>query len=72
MAGRGVHDAIPAEMAVRLDIERALSDADVLAFIDCLDDQFLPLLAEGGVQETDKAWRTIHRCLTDAQARGFP
>jgi hypothetical protein len=65
VAGRGVHYAITAEMAARIDPERPHSNADVLAFIDYLDAQFTPLLAEGWVQETDKAWDPIHRCLTD-------
>lgn len=65
MAGRGVHYAITSEMAARIDPERPHSDADVLAFIDYLDDHFTALGAEGWIQETDKAWDPIHRCLTD-------
>jgi hypothetical protein len=52
-------------MAARIDPERPHCNADVVAFIDYLDAQFRSLLAEGWVQETDKAWDPIHRCLTD-------
>jgi hypothetical protein len=65
VAGRGVHYAIPADVAARLDPERPHTSADVVAFLDYLDDQFHTLRAEGWVQETDKAWDAIHRCLTD-------
>jgi hypothetical protein len=67
MAGRGVHYAITPEMADRIDPGRPHSNADVLAFIDYLDAHFTRLLAEGRVQETDKAWEAIHRCLTDGK-----
>jgi hypothetical protein len=65
MAARGVHFAIPAEIAARLDPERPHTNEDVVAFIDFLDDHFQELQAGGWMQETDKAWDAIHRCLTD-------
>jgi Domain of unknown function (DUF1877) len=65
MVARGVHYAITTKMAARLDPERPHTNADVLAFIDFLDGQFHALLPEGWVQETDKAWDAIHRCMTD-------
>jgi hypothetical protein len=52
-------------MAARLDPDRPHTNADVVAFLDYLDDQFHALLADGWVQETDKSWDAIHRCLTD-------
>jgi hypothetical protein len=52
-------------MAARLHPERPQSNGDVIAFIDYLDSQFEALLAEGWVQESDKSWDAIHRCLTD-------
>jgi hypothetical protein len=52
-------------MAARLDPDQPHTNADVVAFLDYLDSQFDTLLAEGWVQETDKAWDAIHRCLTD-------
>ena len=54
-------------MAARIDPERPHSNADVRGFIDYLDDYFTPLQAEGWVQETDKSWGAIHRCLTDGK-----
>jgi hypothetical protein len=67
MACLGVHFAITAEMAARLNYNRAPSTADVVAFIEYLERQFNTLLAEGWVEMTDKAWDGIHRCLTDGK-----
>jgi hypothetical protein len=56
-------------MAAGLDPERPHTNADVRAFIEYLDGQFPALMAQGWVQETDKAWDAIHRCLTDGTLR---
>jgi hypothetical protein len=52
-------------MAMRLDPERPHTNENVIAFINFLEDHFQELQTDGGVQETDKAWDAIHRCLTD-------
>jgi hypothetical protein len=67
MTALGAHFALTPEMASRLDRNRRHTNADVIAFLQHLDSQFHALLAEGWVQETDKAWDGIHRCLTDGK-----
>jgi hypothetical protein len=67
MACLGVHFAITAEVAARLNRDRPPSPADVVAFIEYLDSQFNALLVEGWVEMTDKAWDGIHRCLTNGK-----
>jgi hypothetical protein len=67
MVALGVHFAMTTEMAARLSLNRPHTNADVIAFIEYLDSQFHALHAEGWVQETEKAWDGIHRCLSDGK-----
>jgi hypothetical protein len=67
MACLGVHFAITAEVAARLNRDRPPAPGDVVAFLESLDRQFDTLLAQGWVEMTDKAWDGIHRSLTDGK-----
>jgi hypothetical protein len=68
--GRGVHYAIPAEWVEPIHPDRGHTPEQVGAFIDLLDGHFEGLRAAGWVQETDKAWHLIHRCLTGGSLDG--
>jgi hypothetical protein len=70
VAGRGVHYAIPADWVDPIHPDRGPTPERVRAFIDYLDDHFEELQLAGWVQETDKAWHLIHRCLTDGSLDG--
>ncbi|HEV3260399.1 MAG TPA: YfbM family protein [Gemmataceae bacterium] len=68
MACRGVHFALTAEQASRLMDTPGMDNDGLLAFVEEIeegpngegwDDEW--------VQETDKSWDAIHRCLTDGQ-----
>jgi hypothetical protein len=65
MACLGVHFAITADVAARLNRDYPPTNADVVAFLEYVGRQFDALLAEGWVEMTDKAWDGIHRSLTD-------
>jgi hypothetical protein len=65
MSCRGVHFALTEEQASRLMDTPGMDDDGLLAFVEELeegpDGQGWD---EEWVQETDKAWEAIHRCLT--------
>ena len=65
MSGRGVHFALTAEQASWLMDNPGLDDDTLLAFVEELEEG---PNGEGWdsewVQETDKSWEAIHRCLT--------
>ena len=60
MTGRGVHFALRPEQAERL--VTLATDEDLLDFIT---EHVEAEWDEDWLQETDKAWDAIHRCLTD-------
>src|SRR5438876_2171805 len=66
MSCRGVHFALTAEQAARFMELPNGDDESLLAFVEELEEGSD---GEGWeaewVQETDKAWDAIHRCLTD-------
>jgi hypothetical protein len=65
MAARGVHFALTAEQESRLMDTPGMDDEGLLAFVEELEEG---PDGEGWdadwVQETDKSWEAIHRCLT--------
>jgi hypothetical protein len=68
MACRGVHFALTDEQASRLMDTPGMDDEHLMAFVEEIEEG---PDGEGWdaewVQETDKAWDAIHRCLTDGQ-----
>lgn len=68
MACLGVHFALTEEQASRLMDTPRLDNDGLMAFVEELEEG---LNGEGWdeqwVQETDKAWDAIHRCLTDGR-----
>lgn len=63
MACRGVHFALTVEQASRL-MDTPGADNDFLrAFVHKVEEEW----SEGWVQETDKSWAAIHRCLTNGK-----
>ena len=48
MACLGTHFAVTAEIAARLNHHRPHTNADVIAFIECLESQYNALRSEGG------------------------
>ncbi|HSA94376.1 MAG TPA: YfbM family protein [Terriglobales bacterium] len=64
MACRGVFFAITSDDAQRLIT--ATSDAAVLTIVQ---EEIEQAWDEGHLQETDKAWDAMHRCLTDGTLR---
>lgn len=63
MACRGVHFALTLDEMVRL--ESAHDDDELMAVIEEIEDRW----DRDWLQETDKAWDAIHRCLTDGTLR---
>lgn len=62
MAARGVHFALTAEEYSRV-MDGPGSDEDVMAFVEEIETRW----DKDWLQETDKAWDAIHRCLTNGQ-----
>jgi hypothetical protein len=62
MACRGVHFALTKEQASEL-MKSAGTDDGLLEFIEDIESAW----DEEWLQETDKSWDAIHRCLTDGQ-----
>ena len=61
MASRGVHFALTEEQATRLMDTPDTDDEMLMAFVGEIEDAW----DREWLQETDKAWDAIHRCLTD-------
>jgi hypothetical protein len=62
MSCLGVHFAVTAAEAGALwDLAQAERDDEVLAFVEALEERW----DTEHLQETDKAWDAIHRCLAD-------
>ena len=59
MGCRGVHFALTTDEATRLST--ALDDENLMAAIEAIEERW----DRDWLQETDKAWDAIHRCLTD-------
>lgn len=63
MACRGVHFALTHEQASRLMDTPGTDNEDLLAFVGEIEEQW----DREWLQESDKAWDAIHRCLTDGK-----
>lgn len=67
MSCLGTHFAVTADVAARLNQNLPHTNADVLDFIEYLENQYAALRSEGWVKSTEKAWDGIHRSLTDGK-----
>jgi hypothetical protein len=63
MACRGVHFALTPEQTERLTSVSNADDEFLMAFVDEIEKEW----DEEWLQETDKAWDAIHRCLTGGE-----
>jgi hypothetical protein len=63
MACRGVHFALTPDEAEKL--ESAKDDEELMAAVEDIEDRW----DRDWLQETDKTWDAIHRCLTDGTLR---
>jgi len=63
MACRGVHFALTAEQASRLMDNPDFDDNELMTFVEEIEGAW----DKDWLQETDKAWDAIHRCLTDGE-----
>jgi hypothetical protein len=63
MACRGVHFALTTGQAARLMDTPGADDEFLMAFVEEVEEAW----DEEWLQETDKAWDAIHRCLTDGK-----
>jgi Domain of unknown function (DUF1877) len=63
MAGRGVHFALTEEQASRLMNTPGANDEFLMEFVQEIEGAW----DEEWLQETDKSWDAIHRCLTDGK-----
>lgn len=61
MGLRGVHFALTAEESSRLMDTPRMTDEMIMAFAEEIEGRW----DKEWLQETDKAWDAIHRCLTD-------
>jgi hypothetical protein len=66
MACRGVHFALTPDEAEK--VESALDDESLMAAIEEIEERW----DRDWLQETDKAWDPIHRCLADGTLRYGP
>jgi hypothetical protein len=63
MGVRGVHFALTAEESSRLMETPYMDDEKIMAFVQEIESRW----DREWLQETDKAWDAIHRCLTDGK-----
>lgn len=63
MGCRGVHFALTDEQAARLMETPGSDDESLMAFVEEIENAW----DREWLQETDKAWDAIHRCLTDGK-----
>ncbi len=63
MGCRGVHFALTAEQASRLMDTPVSNNETLMAFVEDVEEAW----DKEWLQETDKSWDAIHRCLTDGK-----